>query len=75
MTFPSPVELRTPELDWGRSDIEQRMLFPGGRFTKVNALLSGLLAGLLPVESGQFQTVVSAMMQGYNEPASLEHDH
>jgi hypothetical protein len=41
----------------------------------VFARLAGLLAGLLPVESGQFQTVISAMMQGYNEPASLEHDH
>lgn len=33
-----------PILDWGRSDIEQRLFFPGGRFTKVNSLLSGLLA-------------------------------
>jgi hypothetical protein len=47
MTSPSTLEPRTPELDWGRSDIEQQMLFPGGRFTKVNAVLSGLLAGLL----------------------------
>jgi biopolymer transport protein ExbB/TolQ len=37
----------SPVLDWGRSDIEQRLLFPGGRYTSVNALLSGILAALL----------------------------
>lgn len=36
-----------PLLDWGRNDIEQRLLFPGGRFTKVNGLLSGILAAVL----------------------------
>ena len=41
----------------------------------VFARLAGVLAGILPVESGQFHTVISATMQGYNEPASIEHDH
>lgn len=36
-----------PRLDWSRLDIEQRCLFPGGRFTKVNSLLSGVVAVLL----------------------------
>jgi hypothetical protein len=35
-----------PILDWSRSDIEQRLFFPGGRYTRVNNLLTGLLAGL-----------------------------
>ena len=30
--------------NWRRQDIEQRLLFVGGRFTKVNGLLAGLLA-------------------------------
>ncbi len=38
----------------------------------VFARLAGMLAGLLPSESGQFHTVISAMMQGYNEPAGLD---
>jgi len=33
-----------PELDWGRSDIEQRMMVAGGRFTRVNNLLAGTIA-------------------------------
>lgn len=37
----------SPVLDWGRSDIEQRLLFPGGRYTNVNAVLSGLIAGVI----------------------------
>lgn len=36
-----------PILDWGRCDIEQRLWFPGGRYTSVNGLLTGLLAVLL----------------------------
>ena len=43
----SSSEDRAPLLDWGRQDIEQRMLFPGGRFTNVNGFLSGVLAGIL----------------------------
>lgn len=33
-------------LEWRKCDIEQRLFFPGGRYTRVNNLLSGLL-GLL----------------------------
>lgn len=36
-----------PELDWGRSDIEQRLMVAGGRFTRVNNLLSGTIAILM----------------------------
>jgi biopolymer transport protein ExbB/TolQ len=36
-----------PLLDWGRQDVEQRLQFPGGRYTKVNGILSGILAGVL----------------------------
>lgn len=32
-----------PVLDWSRFDIEQRLLFPGGRYTRTNNLLTGLL--------------------------------
>lgn len=44
---PHHAERRIPLLDWGRHDIEQRLLFPGGRFTKVNVTLSGILAAIL----------------------------
>jgi biopolymer transport protein ExbB/TolQ len=37
----------TPILDWGRYDIEQRLLVPGGRYTKVNGLFAGFVAALL----------------------------
>jgi hypothetical protein len=36
-----------PILDWSRRDIEQRLLFPGGRYTRVNNLLTGLVGGIL----------------------------
>jgi biopolymer transport protein ExbB/TolQ len=42
-THAQPVERKTPILDWGRSDIEQRLFFPGGRYTRVNSLLTGTL--------------------------------
>lgn len=35
---------RRPPLDWARSDIEQRLFFPGGRYTQVNNALAGLIA-------------------------------
>jgi len=43
-------ESRRRDLEWSRSDIEQR-LFPGagGRFTRVNGLLTGLIGILLAV--------------------------
>jgi biopolymer transport protein ExbB/TolQ len=34
-------------LDWSRSDLEQRLGFPGGRFTRTNNIFTGLLAFLL----------------------------
>jgi hypothetical protein len=48
MTSPSHQAFGTgdeprPVLDWSRFDIEQRLLFPGGRYTRVNNLLTGLL--------------------------------
>lgn len=36
-----------PILDWSRLDIEQRLLFPGGRYTRVNGLLAGLIGIVL----------------------------
>ena len=41
------VKPSAPILDWSRRDIEQRLLFPGGRHTRVNNLLTGLLGGIL----------------------------
>ena len=41
------VKPAAPILDWSRHDIEQRLLFPGGRHTRVNNLLTGLLGGML----------------------------
>lgn len=35
---------RQPDLDWGRSDIEQRLMVTGGRFTRVNNFLAGAIA-------------------------------
>lgn len=34
-------------LNWRKRDIEQRLFFPGGRYTRVNNLLSGLIGLLL----------------------------
>jgi hypothetical protein len=55
MTESNPAGFaKAPQLDWSRCDVEQRLLFPGGRYTKVNNLLSfllgtGLTAGLFGV--------------------------
>ena len=47
-TAPSDlVKPSTPILDWSRRDIEQRLFFPGGRYTRVNNLLTGLIGGIL----------------------------
>lgn len=43
----SKLQTGEPVLSWARSDIEQRMFFKGNRFTRVNTLLSLLLAVLL----------------------------
>lgn len=36
-------------LDWKRLDIEQRLFFPGGKYTRVNGLLSGLIGVVLSI--------------------------
>ena len=36
-------------LAWARKDIEQRLMFHGGRYTQVNSILTFLLAGLVTV--------------------------
>jgi hypothetical protein len=36
-------------LSWSRQDIEQRLCFPGGRYTRVNTFLSALLGLILTV--------------------------
>jgi biopolymer transport protein ExbB/TolQ len=36
-------------LDWQRLDIERRLFFPGGKYTRVNGVLSGLIGILLSV--------------------------
>jgi hypothetical protein len=38
---------RRPLLDWSRSDIEQMVGFPGGRFTRPNSLFTGILGAIL----------------------------
>jgi len=42
-------EGHTRELNWARQDVEQRLFFAGGRFTRVNGLLTGLIGILLGV--------------------------
>jgi len=39
----SSAELTLPILSWAQQDIEQRLGFHGGRFTRVNSLLTGLI--------------------------------
>lgn len=38
-----------PRLDWSRRDPEQRLFFPGAKFTRVGAACSGLIAAALTV--------------------------
>lgn len=45
----SQLSSTLPQLSWHRSDIEQRLFFSGGRFTRVNSLLSFLLAVILTI--------------------------
>jgi biopolymer transport protein ExbB/TolQ len=40
---------RRPALDWSRRDIEQRLGFSGGRFTRSNNVFTGIVAVLLTV--------------------------
>lgn len=42
-------ESRTRELNWALQDVEQRFFFAGGRFTRVNGLLTGLIGILSAV--------------------------
>ena len=59
------LEMKPPEvpLSWSRRDIEQRLAFRGGRYTRVNNFLSALIgfvltllfyAGLLPLQGSAF---------------------
>ncbi len=43
------IEHSEDRLSWVRQDIEQRLLFRGGRFTRVNNALSATIGGLLTV--------------------------
>src|SRR4051794_16939188 len=43
------VQAAEVPLDWSRSDIEQRVGFRGARFTRVNSVLSFILAVLISV--------------------------
>lgn len=45
----SQINSSASAISWHRSDIEQRFFFAGGRFTRVNSVLSWLLAVLLTV--------------------------
>jgi len=45
----SQLSSTSSQLSWHRSDIEQRLFFSGGRFTRVNTMLSFLLAVTLTV--------------------------
>ena len=66
-----------PSLDWSRSDIEQRLFFPGGRYTNVNGLLSGLLALLFTVAF--YATLATPWLRGgyldalFNERGPTQH--
>ncbi len=42
-----PATYAAAALDWSRSDLEQRLGFPGGRFTRTNNVFTGLVALLL----------------------------
>ncbi len=44
---PAETLFEPAPLSWARGDVEQRLGFPGGRFTRVNSLLSGLAGALL----------------------------
>jgi biopolymer transport protein ExbB/TolQ len=44
-------EGQTRQLNWSRQDIEQRLFFAGGRYTRVNGLLTGLIGILLAIAS------------------------
>jgi biopolymer transport protein ExbB/TolQ len=45
----SQLSSTVSQLSWHRSDIEQRFFFSGGRFTRVNSLLSFLLAVVVTI--------------------------
>ena len=40
----SPSGQNERKLNWRSSDIERRLFFPGGRFTKVSHVLSAVIA-------------------------------
>ncbi len=66
--LPSAVADGTMQLAWRRQDLEQRLGFSGGRFTRVNTLLSVLSAGsmtvgfylaLLPLADSAFKSMLT----------------
>lgn len=64
-------------LDWRKRDIEQRLLFPGGRYTRVNNLLSGLLGllltGIFYGTIGSTQIAKTAFGQIFLERGQTQH--
>ncbi len=60
----NPFEHREYQLNWAKSDIEQRLGFRGGRFTGVNKLLTFLAGVLLTV--GFFAIIIFAVKPNAN---------
>jgi biopolymer transport protein ExbB/TolQ len=56
-TSADPFERRDYQLNWGKTDLEQRLGFRGGRFTSANKLLSFICAALLTVAFYAFVTL------------------
>ena len=56
-TSADPFERREYQLNWGKTDLEQRLGFRGGRFTSANKLLSFISAALLTVAFYAFVTL------------------
>lgn len=56
-TSADPFERRDYQLNWGKTDLEQRLGFRGGRFTSANKLLSFISAALLTVAFYAFVTL------------------
>lgn len=58
----SDQPINSPLLDWGQRDIEQRLCFPGGRYTRVNSLLSGGFAAILT--AGFYGVLMTPWLRG-----------
>jgi len=50
------LQTQRPPLDWSRRDIERRLGFPGGRFTRTNNILTCILGTVLSV--GFYATLI-----------------